>query len=265
MSKTAGIVVIGNEILSGRTRDENAAYFLKELRSLGVDVRRVSVIPDELPAIRDEIRSGSIKFDYVFSSGGVGPTHDDVTIAGIAAAFERGICRSPELETTLRGYYQENLTDAMLRMANVPEGFSLVQDSRMWFPVILVENVYIFPGVPEILASKFEHIKEIFREDPYFTEDVFSDCGGRPYRRRSARSPGKVSRPAPGFLSHVHQSELQCQTHAGVQESGLPRWGAPISGRAPGRTVHCSALSRTLSFQLFSDRDDDPNMGGTGH
>ena len=173
MSKTAGIVVIGNEILSGRTRDENAAYFLKELRSLGVDVRRVSVIPDELPAIRDEIRSASIKFDYVFSSGGVGPTHDDVTIAGIAAAFERGICRSPELETTLRGYYQENLTDAMLRMANVPEGFSLVQDSRMWFPVILVENVYIFPGVPEILASKFEHIKEIFREDPYFTEDVF--------------------------------------------------------------------------------------------
>ncbi len=173
MSKTAGIVVIGNEILSGRTRDENAAYFLKELRSLGVDVRRVSVIPDELPAIRDEIRSASIQFDYVFSSGGVGPTHDDVTIAGIAAAFERGICRSPELETTLRGYYQENLTDAMLRMANVPEGFSLVQDNRMWFPVILVENVYIFPGVPEILASKFEHIKEIFREDPYFTEDMF--------------------------------------------------------------------------------------------
>ncbi len=173
MSKTAGIVVIGNEILSGRTRDENAAYFLKELRSLGVDVRRVSVIPDELPAIRDEIRSASIQFDYVFSSGGVGPTHDDVTIAGIAAAFERGICRSTELETTLRGYYQENLTDAMLRMANVPEGFSLVKDNRMWFPVILVENVYIFPGVPEILASKFEHIKEMFREDPYFTEDVF--------------------------------------------------------------------------------------------
>ena len=173
MSKTAGIIVIGNEILSGRTRDENAAYFLKELRRLGVDVRRVSVIPDELPAIRDEIRSASIQFDYVFSSGGVGPTHDDVTIAGIAAAFERGICRSPELETTLRGYYQENLTDAMLRMANVPEGFSLVQDNRMWFPVILVENVYIFPGVPEILASKFEHIKEIFREDPYFTEDLF--------------------------------------------------------------------------------------------
>jgi len=101
MSKTAGIVVIGNEILSGRTRDENAAYFLKELRALGVDVRRVSVIPDEIQAIRDEIRSASQNFDYVFSSGGVGPTHDDVTIQGVAAAFERIVCR-PQTAMTRR-------------------------------------------------------------------------------------------------------------------------------------------------------------------
>ncbi len=173
MSKTAGIVVIGNEILSGRTRDENAAYFLKELRALGVDVRRVSVIPDEIQVIRDEIRSASQNFDYVFSSGGVGPTHDDVTIQGVAAGFERKVCRSSELETTLRGYYQDNLTDAMLRMADVPEGASLLRGDQMWFPVIAVENVYIFPGVPEILASKFQRIKERFREDPFFTRDVF--------------------------------------------------------------------------------------------
>ncbi len=173
MSKTAGIVVIGNEILSGGTRDENTTYFLKELRGLGVDVRRVSVIPDESTAIRDEIRSASQNFDYVFSSGGVGPTHDDVTIEGIAAAFKRKVCRSGELETTLRGYYQDNLTDAMLRMADVPEGASLVRGNQMWFPVIVVENVYVFPGVPEILASKFERIKERFREDPFFTRDVY--------------------------------------------------------------------------------------------
>ena len=175
MSKTAEIVVIGNEILSGRTRDENAIYFLKELRSLGVDVRRVSVIPDEMKVIRDEIRSASKNFDYVFTSGGVGPTPDDVTIQGVAAAFERKVCRSSELETTLRGYYQDNLTDAMLRMADVPEGASLVRGNQMRFPVIAVENVYVFPGVPEILASKFERIKERFREDPFFTQDVFLD------------------------------------------------------------------------------------------
>ena len=173
MSKTAGIVVIGNEILSGRTRDENATYFLKELRTLGVDVRRVSVIPDEIQAIGDEIRSASRNFDYVFSSGGVGPTHDDVTIQGVAAAFERKVGPSSELESTLREYYQDNLTDAMLRMADVPEGASLVRGDQMWFPVIVVENVYIFPGVPEILTSKFQSIKERFREDPFFTRDVY--------------------------------------------------------------------------------------------
>ena len=175
MSKTAGIVVIGNEILSGRTRDENAVYFLKELRSLGVEVRRVSIVPDELPAISDEIRTASERFDYVFTSGGVGPTHDDVTIAGVAAAFQRPVRRNSELEKTLRGYYQEKLTDAMLRMADVPEGATLLRSDRMWFPVIAVQNVYIFPGVPEILASKFQRIKEIFREDPFFTVDVFLD------------------------------------------------------------------------------------------
>ncbi len=173
MSKTAGIVVIGNEILSGRTRDENTPYLLTELRDLGVDVRRVSVVSDELESIRDEVREFAEAFDYVFTSGGVGPTHDDVTIAGIAAAFRRGIERSPELESILRRYYQEIVTEATLRMADVPEGAQLVTRGRMLFPVIAVENVYIFPGVPEILVAKFEGIKEMFRQDPYFVLEVF--------------------------------------------------------------------------------------------
>jgi len=172
MSKTAGIVVVGNEILSGKTRDENAAYFLRELRNLGVDVRKVSVIPDELECISDEIQWFSSRFDYVFTSGGVGPTHDDVTIEGIAAAFGRGLYRHRELESTLREYYQENVTEATLRMANVPEGAFLVQRGRMRFPVVAVKNVYIFPGVPEILVAKFERIKEMFRQNPFFVKEV---------------------------------------------------------------------------------------------
>ena len=173
MSKTAGIVVIGNEILSGRTQDENTPYLLAELRDLGVAVRRVAVIPDELEAIRDAVREFAEGLDYVFTSGGVGPTHDDVTIAGIAAAFGRGIERSPELESILRGYYQESVTEATLRMADVPEGAELVTRGRMLFPVIAVDNVYIFPGVPEILAAKFRGVREMFRQDPYFVLDTF--------------------------------------------------------------------------------------------
>ena len=173
MSKTAGIIVIGNEILSGKTIDENSPYLAGELRRLGVDLRKISVIPDELSLISDEVRLFSDTYDYVFTTGGVGPTHDDLTMDGIAAAFARKTHRHPELESTLRQYYSKDLIDGNLRMADVPDGARLVGGKGMWFPVIAVENVYIFPGVPEILRRKFERIKEMFREAPYHLREVY--------------------------------------------------------------------------------------------
>src|SRR4051812_27711794 len=141
MSKTAGIIVIGNEILSGKTRDENSPYLVRELRGLGVDVRKISVIPDELNLISGEVREFSKAYDHVFTTGGVGPTHDDLTMDAIAAAFERRIFRNPELETSLRGFYPSDLIDGNLRMADIPEGARLVGGKGMWFPVVAVENV----------------------------------------------------------------------------------------------------------------------------
>jgi len=173
MSKTAGIIVIGNEILSGKTRDENSLYLARQLRDLGVDVRKISVVPDELNLISIEVREFSNSYDYVFTTGGVGPTHDDLTMEGIAGAFGRGIRRHPDLESTLRQYYQPDAIEANLRMADIPEGARLVGGKGMWFPVIAVENVYIFPGVPEILQRKFERIKEMFREAPFHLKEVF--------------------------------------------------------------------------------------------
>src|SRR6185295_5329508 len=119
MSKTAGILVIGNEILSGKTADENSGFLARELRELGVDVRKVSVIPDDTTIIASEVRSFSGAYDYVFTTGGVGPTHDDLTMEGIAGAFGREIQRNPELETALRGYYPADLVEPNLRMADV--------------------------------------------------------------------------------------------------------------------------------------------------
>ena len=173
MSKTAGIVVIGNEILSGKTQDENSPYLVRELRDLGVDVRKVSVIPDELNLISGEVREFSSSYDYVFTTGGVGPTHDDLTMAGIAAAFGRRVLRHPDLETSLRNFYSEALIDGNLRMADIPEGARLVGGHGMWFPVVAVENVFIFPGVPEILQRKFDRIKETFRDAPFHLRQVF--------------------------------------------------------------------------------------------
>jgi len=173
MSKTAGIIVIGNEILSGKTRDENSPYLVRQLRDLGVDVRKISVIADELTLISLEVREFSDTYDYVFTTGGVGPTHDDLTMDGIAAAFGRRVYRNADLEASLRHFYSKDLVDGNLRMADVPEGARLVGGKGMWFPVIAVENVYIFPGVPEILQRKFERIKETFRGAPFYLREIF--------------------------------------------------------------------------------------------
>ena len=173
MSKTAGIIVIGNEILSGKTADENAVVLVRELRELGVDVRKISVIPDDVGEIADEVRAFSAANDYVFTTGGVGPTHDDLTMEGIARAFGRKLVRNPELEAALRGYYAADLVEGNLRMADVPEGVRLVGGPGLWFPVIVVENVFIFPGVPAIFQRKFRRIREMFRETPYHLRQVY--------------------------------------------------------------------------------------------
>jgi molybdenum cofactor synthesis domain-containing protein len=173
MSKTAGIIVIGNEILSGKTRDENSPYLASELRSLGVDVRKISVIADDLDIIAVEVRAFSQSYDHVFTAGGVGPTHDDLTMNGIAHAFGRNIRRNVELEGAIRRFYPLELIEGNLRMADVPEGARLVGGKEMWFPVVAIENVFVFPGVPEILQKKFNRVKEMFRESPFHLREVF--------------------------------------------------------------------------------------------
>jgi molybdenum cofactor synthesis domain-containing protein len=173
MAKTAGIVIIGNEILSGKVQDVNAAYLLRELRLLGVDVKKVSVIPDEIDLIALEVAAFSHQFDIVFTSGGVGPTHDDVSIEGIAKAFRRRVIRHPELERLLRNRYSGTLNEARLKLTEVPEGALLITEDGLWLPAVMVENVYIFPGIPDLLRQKFDALKERFREQPYFLRKVY--------------------------------------------------------------------------------------------
>jgi molybdenum cofactor synthesis domain-containing protein len=177
MPKTAGIILVGNEILSGKIADVNAAYLCRELRALGVDVRRIAVIPDEIPLIAQEVAAFSRAHDVVFTSGGVGPTHDDVTIEGVARAFGRRVIRDAGLVTALEEVYQSRINDARLKMAEVPEGAQLLASDHLIVPVVVVENVHVFPGVPEIFRRKFDAIKERFRERPYLMRVVFFGVG----------------------------------------------------------------------------------------
>jgi molybdenum cofactor synthesis domain-containing protein len=162
---TAAIVVIGDEILSGKVRDTNSPWLAERLRERGVDLLRVCVIPDELDTIAEEVARSSALADHVFTTGGVGPTHDDVTLEGIARAFDVPLARHPELETLIRKKVDGEPTPAALRMADVPEGTELWWDGELFFPVVVMRNVHIFPGVPTLLQLKFKEVAHRFSGD----------------------------------------------------------------------------------------------------
>jgi FAD synthetase len=177
MSKTAGIVIIGNEVLSGKTQDINSHFFCTELRRLGVEVQKISTIQDEIELVGNEVAGFSQSYDYVFTSGGVGPTHDDVTIDGIAYGFGLKVVRHPDIERRMRQRLGDQVNDARLRMANVPEGAKLLATEAPFAPIVNIRNVYIFPGIPSILQQRFHAIKEIFRDAPYYLKNVYVRYG----------------------------------------------------------------------------------------
>ncbi len=170
---TAGVLVIGNEILSGKVVDANSPYLCRELRALGVDVRRVLTIPDEIELIAREVRAMSEAFDWVFTSGGIGPTHDDLTMEGVSHAFGVPLEVNESMAARMERALGVPLNPSQLKMSMLPRGASLVDSGDLWFPVVIVRNVHVFPGIPELLRRKFESIRERFRGIPFVLRRVF--------------------------------------------------------------------------------------------
>jgi molybdenum cofactor synthesis domain-containing protein len=172
--KTAAVVVIGNEILTGKSEDRNASLLINELYSLGVALRRIEIIPDDVEEIARAVRASSAAFDFVFTSGGVGPTHDDMTIEGVARAFNRRVVRHPELSAMIHAYFGDGADETRLRLADTPEGSELIRDNALRWPILTVENVYVLPGVPELFRSKFEAIRDRFRAEPFHAQALYT-------------------------------------------------------------------------------------------
>ena len=170
---SAGIVIIGNEILSGKVTDTNSPYFCRELRELGVEVDRILTIPDVVETISAEVAAFSRAYDLVFTSGGVGPTHDDLTMDGIAAAFGRELVLNESIAARIERAQGRTPNESQLKMAMIPEGAQLIDAGDLWFPVVIVENVHIFPGIPALLMKKFESIRDRFRGVPFLLKRVF--------------------------------------------------------------------------------------------
>ena len=173
----AAIIVIGNEILSGKVIDTNAPFLTRELRAIGVTLKRILTIPDEVDEIAEAVKEFRPRYDVVFTSGGVGPTHDDVTMEGIAKGLGRRLVRHPAIETRLREFYKEHVNDARLKMSEVPEGAELLVDGRLGFPTVKCENFYILPGIPELFEQKFEALRERFTATPYTLRVVYTREG----------------------------------------------------------------------------------------
>ncbi|MDH3816931.1 MAG: molybdopterin-binding protein [Acidobacteriota bacterium] len=170
---TAAAIIIGDEILSAKVRDTNTPLLIDFFAELGVDLERVVVIGDELEGIAAEVATCSEKYDVVLTSGGVGPTHDDCTVRGVANAFGVGVVRHPDIEEMIRGYWGERFTESALRMAEVPEGARLFYGDDGLLPLVVFKNVYLFPGVPRLFAAKLPSLRGEISGTPKVVHGVF--------------------------------------------------------------------------------------------
>ncbi|RYD67068.1 MAG: competence/damage-inducible protein A, partial [Sphingomonadales bacterium] len=155
---TASLVVIGDEILSGRTQDKNVAQLATWLNVQGIRLAEVRIVPDVQDAIVEAVNALRARNDYLFTTGGIGPTHDDITVDAIAAALGVGVTIDPTARATLERYYEARggITDARLRMARFPEGAELIVNRVSGAPGIKVANIFILAGVPHIAAGMLD-------------------------------------------------------------------------------------------------------------
>lgn len=154
---TAAVIIIGNEILSGRTRDANLAFLGKRCDELGIRLQHARVIEDDQDVIVETVNHCRAHYHYVFTTGGIGPTHDDITTAAVAHAFGVKVERNPEGVAMMDKYYAPGmLNEARLKMADIPVGAMLIQNPVSGAPGFQLENVFVFPGVPSIMQAMFE-------------------------------------------------------------------------------------------------------------
>lgn len=160
---TAGLIVIGNEILSGRTPDANLPWLSEQLNQRGIRLVEARIIPDVEDVIISSVREMKGKVDYLFTTGGIGPTHDDITTAAMAKAFNTPLEQNEEAVRILQDHYRNDLNEARLKMAIIPKGAKLIENNVSAAPGFSLENVYVFAGVPRIMQCMFDNVAHTFK------------------------------------------------------------------------------------------------------
>jgi len=233
---TAAAVVIGNEVLSGRTQDANIAYLGRALGDLGIALAEVRIVRDGEAAIVGAVNALRSEHDYVFTTGGIGPTHDDITTACVAKAFGAPLWRHPvAVSYLLQQYGAENLNEARLKMAYIPDGAELIENPVSRAPGFRLGNVYVLPGVPRIMQAMFEGIRHCLR-------------GGAPLGSRT------ISAFAPEGVIAGPLAEVQMR-HDQVEIGSYPfvrsgRFGASLVIRSADPAAIDAAASEISAFLL---------------
>lgn len=167
---TAAVLVVGSEVLSAKVVDANGPYLVKRLRDLGVELTALHVVPDRVDAIVETLLAARRRADWVLTSGGVGPTHDDLTVPAVARALGVELRRDERMAQVLREMHARHhpgaeFPEVALRMANLPEGTELLGDPE--FPTLVVSRVVMLPGVPSFLRHQFQAVSHLFHGAPF--------------------------------------------------------------------------------------------------
>lgn len=266
-ASTACLIVIGNEILSGRTQDKNVAWLAKALNEKGIPLKEVRVVADEEDAIVAAVNACRKQYAYVFTTGGIGPTHDDITSASVAKAFDVPFERHPQAEKILRDFYKEKINATRLKMAEMPRGAELIPNPVSIAPGFRLDNVYVMAGVPSIMQAMYAAIHSGLKEgkktlskpvSAYVREGDIGeelsaiakrhpvvDIGSYPFARNTrlgvtliARSTDSAAldkaHEALTALLEKHAPAVYQEDLATVAVSSDKEWGAAVSAASPG-------------------------------
>jgi molybdenum cofactor synthesis domain-containing protein len=178
---TAAVLLIGNEVLSGRTKDKNLGFIADYLTALGIDLLEARVVADSEAAIVEAVNALRARYTYVFTTGGIGPTHDDITADCIAAAFGVGISHHPDAVRILQDYFKligREANEARMRMARIPHGATLIENAVSTAPGFKIENVHVMAGVPKVMQSMMDAIAPtLTRGTPVFSRTIRFEGG----------------------------------------------------------------------------------------
>jgi molybdenum cofactor synthesis domain-containing protein len=243
VSVTAALLVIGDEILTGRTKDKNIGYIAEYLTGIGVDLREVRVVPDVEEEIVAAVNALRQRYTYLFTTGGIGPTHDDITADSVAKAFGVGIDHDPRAVAMLKERYQpDELNEARLRMARIPDGADLIENPISKAPGFRLGNVFVMAGVPSIMQSMLDGIAPTLETGARMIVETIEAVG----------LPEGIYAEGLGQIASSHEG-VSIGSYPSFSSSGF-RNQIVVRGKDPAAVANATAAVHDLLRRLNGDR-----------